>query len=421
MSLIVAKFGGTSVGDLGRIRAAAARVVGCREEGHEVAVVVSAMAGETDRLLTLGQEVVDRPSPREMDVLLSSGEQVAIALLAMAIEDRGYSARSFLASQIQMRTSGLHMRARIEKVEVARLQKCIEADTIPVIAGFQGISPNGDMTTIGRGGSDTTAVAVAAALQAVECRIYTDVDGVYTADPRIVEHARKLDRVVSEEMLEMAALGAKVLHTRCVEYAHRYSMPLRVLSSFNEGTGTLICEEKEGDEMERPVVSAVTHDRNEAKITVTQVPDEPGLASRILGPIGAADISVDMIVQNVGAEGLTDMTFTVKREDFQRCMEILRERIGRLADELKSDQACLMNVQGDDSIAKITVVGVGMRSHAGVATTMFETLANYGINIEMISTSEIKISVVIHEDFCELAVRALHSAFELDKANPLAE
>lgn len=420
MSLVVAKFGGTSVADLERIRTVAGHVADCRNEGHNVVVVVSAMAGDTDRLMELGTNVVNRPDPREMDVLLASGEQVSIALLAMAIQERGFKARSFLANQIRMRTVGGHMRAKIQSVEIRGLQEDIDSDVIPVIAGFQGIGTNGDVTTIGRGGSDTTAVAVAAALKADECRIYTDVEGVYTADPRIVEHARKLDRVVCEEMLELAALGAKVLHTRCVEYAHRYAVPLRVLSSFAPGTGTLICEEEEKDEMERPVVSAVTLDRNEAKLTVTRVPDEPGLAYRLLGPIGDAGISVDMIVQNVGVESLTDMTFTVKREDYLRCQEILRESISELSNELSASQAQRMSVIGDDSIAKVTVVGVGMRTHAGVATTMFETLSKYAINIQMISTSEIKISVVIHEDFCELAVRALHSAFELDVANPLA-
>ena len=420
MSLVVAKFGGSSVADLERIRAVAQHVEACKDEGHDVVVVVSAMAGDTDRLVELGSSVVQQPDPREMDVLLASGEQVSIALLAMAIQERGFKARSFLANQIKMRTNGNHMKAKIQSVEVKGLKENIASGVIPVIAGFQGIGADGDVTTIGRGGSDTTAVAVAAALKADECRIYTDVEGVYTADPRIVEHAQKLDQVVCEEMLEMAALGAKVLHTRCVEYAHRYSVPLRVLSSFVPGTGTLICEEGEQDDMERPDVSAVTHDRNEAKLTVTRVPDKPGLAYKLLGPIGEAGISVDMIVQNVGAESLTDMTFTVKREDYQQSQKILRESIDELANELSEEQVRRMEVDGDDSIAKVTVVGVGMRSHAGVATTMFETLAQYGINIQMISTSEIKISVIIHEDFCELAVRALHSAFNLDEASPLA-
>ena len=325
MSLVVAKFGGTSVADLDRIRIVAGHVASCSEEGHDVVVVVSAMAGDTDRLVEMGSTVVQQPDPREMDVLLASGEQVSVALLAMAIQERGLRARSLLANQIRMRTEGSHMRAKIKSVEVEGLRENIASGVIPVIAGFQGIGADGDVTTIGRGGSDTTAVAVAAALKADECRIYTDVEGVYTADPRIVEHAQKLDRVVCEEMLEMAALGAKVLHTRCVEYAHRYSVSLRVLSSFVPGTGTLICEEGEKDEMERPDVSAVTHDRNEAKLTVTRVPDKPGLAYKLLGPIGEAGISVDMIVQNVGEESLTDMTFTVKREDYQRSQEILRE------------------------------------------------------------------------------------------------
>ena len=418
MSLVVAKFGGSSVGDLDKIRLVAKRAVSCKAEGHDVVVVVSAMAGDTDRLISLGTGIVKRPNPREMDVLLSSGEQVSIALLAMAIQDHGFSSRSFLAGQIKMHTSGTHMKARIERIETSGLLACLGEGVIPVVAGFQGINEVGDLTTIGRGGSDTTAVAVAAALNADECRIYTDVDGVYTADPRVVDQARRLDTVFYEEMLEMAALGAKVLHTRSVQYAHRYSVALRVLSTFETGTGTLICNE-EGDAMERPVVSAVTHDRNEAKLTVKRVPDEPGIASQILGPVGAADISIDMIVQNVSDDNFTDMTFTVKREDFQQCMDMLQTSIAKLQANADGEQGHEMSVVGDDSIAKVTVVGVGMRSHAGVASTMFETLARYGINIQMISTSEIKISVVIHEDFCELAVRALHSAFELERTEPL--
>ena len=411
MSLIVTKFGGTSLCDLERVQAAARIVVACREEGHDVIVVVSAMAGETDKLEDLGYSISTRPDPREMDVLLASGEQVSSALIALAIQDLGVPAVSFLGNQVPVRTNECHQRARITEVGCDELQRSINQGDIPVVAGFQGVAPTGEVTTIGRGGSDTSAVAVAVALGAAECRIYTDVDGVYTADPWIVEQARRMDRVTFEEMLELAALGAKVLHLRSVEYARKYSIPLKVFSSFEDGPGTLIVEE--GETMEQPEVSAITYDKNEAKVTITNVPDIPGIAYQLLGPVGDANISVDIIVQNASRDQRTDLTFTVQRSDFEQSLEILRKRVSELRREADEPDLYDMEVVGDDSIAKVTAVGLGMRSHAGVATKMFETLAQYGINIQMISTSEIKISVVIHEDFCELAVRMLHSACEL--------
>ena len=411
MSLIVTKFGGTSLCDLERVQAAARKVVDCYQEGHEVIVVVSAMAGETDKLEDLGYSISTRPNPREMDVLLASGEQVSIALIAMAIQDLGVPAMSYLGNQVPVYTNEYHQRARITEVGCKELRRSIEQGAIPVVAGFQGIAPTGEITTIGRGGSDTTAVAIAVAMEASECRIYTDVDGVYTADPRIVEQARRMDRVTFEEMLELAALGAKVLHLRSVEYARRYSIPLKVFSSFIDGPGTLIVEE--GESMEQPEVSAITFDKNEAKVTITHVPDIPGIAYQLLGPVGDANISVDMIVQNVSRNQRTDLTFTVPRSDFEQSLEILRDQVIRLRREAEDPTLYDMEVVGDDAIAKVTAVGLGIRSHAGIATKMFETLAQYGINIQMISTSEIKISVVIHEDFCELAVRMLHSAFDL--------
>ena len=411
MSLIVTKFGGTSLCDLERVQAAARIVVACHQKGHEVIVVVSAMAGETDKLEDLGYSISTRPDPREMDVLLASGEQVSIALIAMAIQDLGIPAMSYLGNQVPVYTTECHQRARITEVGCNELRRSIDQGAIPVIAGFQGVAPSGEITTIGRGGSDTTAVAVAVAMEASECRIYTDVDGVYTADPRIVEQARRMDRVTFEEMLELAALGAKVLHLRSVEYARRYSIPLKVFSSFIDGPGTLIVEE--GESMDQPEVSAITFDKNEAKVTIARVPDIPGIAYQLLGPVGDANISVDMIVQNVSRDHRTDLTFTVPRSDFEQSLEILRDRVIRLRREAEDPTLYDMEVIGDDTIAKVTAVGLGIRSHAGIATKMFETLAQYGINIQMISTSEIKISVVIHEDFCELAVRMLHSAFNL--------
>lgn len=408
MALIVQKYGGTSVGSPERMAAVAQRVTRFRDKGHQVVVVVSAMSGETNRLTELAHEVVPQPSvehAKEMDVLLSSGEQVSIALVSMAIRERGYGARSFLGAQVKMLTDANHTKARIQHIDQERLRTALAADQVPVVAGFQGVTDDGEITTFGRGGSDTTAVALAAALGADECQIYTDVDGVYTADPRIVEHARRLTTVTFEEMLELASLGSKVLHPRSVEFAGKYGVSLRVMSSFEEGPGTLITIEDQA--MEQPIVSGIAHTRDEAKLTVLGVPDIPGAASKILGPIGDADIEVDMIVQNIGADGTTDFTFTVKRSDFARAQTILKPVVERLR---------AREVIGDDAIAKVSVVGVGMRSHAAVATRMFDALATESINIQMISTSEIKISVVIAERYVELAVRSIHSAFQLESA-----
>jgi aspartate kinase len=403
MARYVQKYGGTSVGSIERMQAVAARVRRFREAGHDVAVVVSAMSGETNRLDALGRQMAKRPNPREMDVLLASGEQVSIALVAMALEEQGVPARSYLGSQVVLRTDSAHQKARVEHIDTDRLEADFKAGIVPVIAGFQGVDDVGDITTLGRGGSDTSAVAVAVALSVDECQIYTDVDGVYTADPRIVETASRLSAVTFEEMLELASLGSKVLHPRSVEFAGKYGVPLRVLSSFEDGPGTLITTEE--SKLEKPVVAGIAHSRDEAKITMIGVPDVPGVASKILGPIADANIEVDMIVQNVGADATTDFTFTVKREDYERALELLgpvREQLG--ARELT----------GDNRIVKISVVGVGMRSHAGVAMRMFDALAAESINIQMISTSEIKISVVVAERYLELAVRSIHSAFGLD-------
>ncbi len=403
--MIVQKYGGTSVGSVERIQAVAARVQGCRARGEQVLIVVSAMSGETNRLESLGRSMSARPPAREMDVLLSSGEQVTIALLAMALQDLGIPAKSYLGDQVCIRTDGNFGRARIEEIDTSALQADLDAGITPVIAGFQGVDAQGNLNTLGRGGSDTTAVAIAAALGVDECHICTDVDGVYTADPRIVDDARRLELITFEEMLELASLGSKVLHPRSVEFAGKYRVPLRVKSSFEEGQGTLITVEKTN--MEQPIVSGIAYARDEAKITMSGVPDIPGIASRILGPVGRAPIEVDMIVQNTGADGLTDFTFTVKRGDYDRALELLTEvQKGIGARELA----------GDNKIAKVSVVGVGMRSHAGVATRMFDALAAENINILMISTSEIKISVVVAERYLELAVRCIHDEFDLGQA-----
>ena len=404
----VHKYGGTSVASPERILAVADRVARGLAEGHRIAVVLSAMAGETNRLEQLARDVARRPDPRERDVLLASGEQVSIALLAMALIERGHPARSYLAPQVIIRTDAAHTRARIEHIDTDALHADLDAGVTPVVAGFQGIDADGNLTTLGRGGSDTTAVAVAAALEADECRIYTDVDGVYTADPRIVDGAARLGVVTFEEMLELASLGSKVLHPRSVEFAGKYGVPLRVLSSFQDGPGTLITTEEQ--DMEQPIVSGIAYSRDEAKLTLLGVPDVPGVASRILGPIGAANIEVDMIVQNVGADGSADFTFTVKRGDYERVRDMLAD--------LQQDLGA-RGFEGDNRIVKVSVVGVGMRSHAGVATRMFDALAAENINIRMISTSEIKISVVVDERYLELAVRAVHSAFDL--AEPAVE
>lgn len=405
MALLVQKFGGTSVGTPERIKAVAEKVARFRSEGHDVVVVVSAMSGETNRLIGLANEIMEEPTPREMDVLVSTGEQVTIALLSMALQKRGCPARSYTGSQVRILTDSSHTKARIKQIDEQRMREDLDAGRVVVVAGFQGIDDAGNITTLGRGGSDTTAVALAAALKADECQIYTDVDGVYTTDPRVVDSARRLERITFEEMIEMASLGSKVLQIRAVEFAGKYNVPLRVLSSFTEGEGTLITFEDE-NVMEQPVVSGIAFNRDEAKVTIAGVPDTPGSALRILKPVSDADVEVDMIVQNVGADNRADFTFTVHRDDFKRAQSILQQ----VADELGARQ-----VSGDSKIAKVSIVGVGMRSHAGVATKMFAALSNEGINILMISTSEIKISVVIDEKYLELAVRALHSAFELDK------
>jgi aspartate kinase len=405
MALLVQKFGGTSVGTVERINAVADKICSFRKEGHDIVVVVSAMSGETNRLIALANDITDEPEPREMDVLVSTGEQVTIALLTMALMKRGCDARSYTGSQVRVMTDSAHTKARIRQIDEERMRKDLDVGRVVVVAGFQGIDEHGNITTLGRGGSDTTAVALAATLKADECQIYTDVDGVYTTDPRVVDSARRLDRITFEEMMEMASLGSKVLQTRAVEFAGKYNVPLRVLSSFEEGEGTLITFEEE-TAMEQPVVSGIAFSRDEAKLTISGVPDTPGNALRILMPVSDANIDVDMIVQNVGEDNKTAFTFTVHRNDVKRTRAILQ----RVADELGARE-----VSGDSKIAKVSIVGVGMRTHAGVATKMFAALSEEGINIQMISTSEIKISVVINEKYLELAVRALHSAFELDK------
>jgi aspartate kinase len=407
MSLIVQKYGGTSVGSIERIRAVADRVNACRERGDQLVVVVSAMSGETDRLQSLAREIQERPSPRELDVLLSTGEQVTIALLSMALEALGCPAKSYTGGQVHIRTDNSHSKARIRDIDGARVKADLNAGRVVVIAGFQGVDDEGNITTLGRGGSDTSAVAMAAALGADECQIYTDVDGVYTTDPRIEPRARKLDHITFEEMLEMASLGAKVLQIRAVEFAGKYKVPLRVLSSFEEGEGTLISLEEET--VEDAVISGIAFNRDEAKLTILGVPDQPGVAYEILGPISDANIDVDMIVQNIAAdEATTDFTFTVNRNDFARAMEILDSTAKTLG---------AREVMGDDRIVKISLVGVGMRSHAGIASRMFASLAKEGINIRMISTSEIKISVVVDQKYLELGVRTLHDAFGLHHAD----
>ncbi len=404
MALYVDKFGGTSVGSVERIGAVADKILRDRQAGHDLVVVVSAMSGETNRLLALAREINPDAPPRELDVLLSTGEQVTIALLSMALAARGCPARSYTGGQVHILTDNVHGRARILEIDDARVREDLARGRVVVVAGFQGVDQAGNITTLGRGGSDTTAVALAAALKADECRIYTDVDGVYTTDPRIVPEARRLDRVTAEEMLEMASLGAKVLQIRAVEFAGKYRVPLRVLSSFQEGPGTLISYEE--NDMEQALISGIAFNRDEAKLTVLGVPDEPGIAYRILGPIADAHVNVDMIVQNVGEDGSTDFTFTVHRNDYPKARALLEETAGRLGARA---------VAGADDIAKVSIVGVGMRSHAGVASTMFKTLSDEGINIQMISTSEIKISVVVDDKYMELAVRALHKAFGLDQ------
>mgnify|MGYP000506397161 CR=1 FL=1 len=405
MALLVQKFGGTSVGTVERIEAVADKVKRFRDNGDDIVVVVSAMSGETNRLIGLASAIMEEPTPREMDVLVSTGEQVTIALLSMALNKRGCEARSYTGGQVRITTDRSHTKARIVDIDEGKMRSDISAGRVIVVAGFQGVDEDGNITTLGRGGSDTTAVALATALKADECQIYTDVDGVYTTDPRVVDDARRMEKVTFEEMIEMASLGSKVLQIRAVEFAGKYNVPLRVLSSFQDGPGTLITTE-ENDGMEQPLVSGIAFNRDEAKLTLVGVPDIPGIASKILRPISDENIEVDMIVQNVGLDKTTDFTFTVHRDAYKRAKKVLDSVCEVLGAE---------RTVGADDIAKVSIVGVGMRSHAGVATTMFDALSEEGINIQMISTSEIKISVVIDEKYLELAVRTLHSAFELEK------
>tara|TARA_R110001592_G_scaffold310481_1_gene585036 strand:- start:6560 stop:7801 length:1242 start_codon:yes stop_codon:yes gene_type:complete len=404
MALIVQKFGGTSVGTVERICQVAEKIKGFRARGDDLVIVVSAMSGETNRLVELARQVQLDPDARELDVILSTGEQVTIGLLAMALKAIDVPAVSYTGSQVRIVTDSAHNKARILHIDDVNIRGELAAGKVVIVAGFQGVDEQGNITTLGRGGSDTTGVALAAALKADECQIYTDVDGVYTTDPRVVKSARRLERITFEEMLEMASLGSKVLQIRAVEFAGKYNVPLRVLHSFKEGPGTLITIEDDAS-MEQPVISGIAFNRDEAKLTIRGVPDVPGVAFKILGPVSAANIEVDMIVQNVSRDNTTDFTFTVHRNDFRKAEEILRH----VADTLGARE-----VASDNRIAKVSIVGVGMRSHAGVASQMFEALSDDGINIQMISTSEIKISVVIDEKYLELAVRSLHTAFGLD-------
>jgi aspartate kinase len=407
VALFVQKYGGTSVGSTERIKNVARRIAKFRAAGHQVVVVVSAMSGETNRLIALAREFQAIPHPRELDVMVSTGEQVSVALLSMALIDRGAKAKSYTGAQVRILTDNAYTKARILRIDEERLRTDLKEGCVVVVAGFQGVDENGNITTLGRGGSDTTAVALAAALGADECQIYTDVDGVYTTDPRIVPEAHRLSTVTFEEMLEMASLGSKVLQIRSVEFAGKYKVKLRVLSSFEEeGQGTLITFEEDKD-MERAIISGIAFNRDEAKITVLGVPDRPGIAYQILGPVADANIDVDMIIQNVGHDGMTDFSFTINRNEFERTMDILKNQV--------QPHIGARGVVGGNRIAKVSIVGVGMRSHVGIASKMFRTLAEEGINIQMISTSEIKISVVVDEKYMELAVRVLHKVFELDQ------
>ena len=407
MALIVQKYGGTSVGTPERINAVADRVKRFVDAGDQVVVVVSAMSGETNRLVALANELNSAPAARELDVLLSTGEQVTIALLAMALHARGIEAESYTGGQISIVTDSAHSKARIKEIESDKLLGFVQSGGVAVVAGFQGVDTDGNITTLGRGGSDTTAVAVAAALKADECQIYTDVDGVYTTDPRVVSNARRLEKITFEEMLEMASLGSKVLQIRAVEFAGKYKVPLRVLSSFEEGNGTLISIDDGDDYMEAPMVAGIAFNRDEARIVIRGVPDMPGVAHKVLGPISDANIEVDVIVQNLAADGSTDLTFTVNRGDAARAEQIARD----VASKLNARQ-----VDADSGICKVSIVGVGMRSHAGIASKMFAALAEVDVNIDLITTSEIKISVVVAESSMELAVQTLHTAFGLDLA-----
>lgn len=410
MSLIVQKFGGTSVANLERIRHVAHRVLSTQKAGNEVVVVVSAMSGETNRLVALAHEACEIPNEREYDVIVSTGEQVTIALLALVIQQLGGKAISFLGSQVKIQTDDVFSKARIRSINAENIRSELKAGKVVVVAGFQGVDERGNITTLGRGGSDTTAVALAAALKADSCEIYTDVDGVYTTDPNICSQARKIEKISYEEMLEMASTGAKVLQIRSVEIGAKYHVPIHVRSSFNENLGTLVC--KEDSSMESVVVTAVAYDKNEAKIAVRQVPDKPGIAMKLFNPIAQANINVDMIVQNVSAEGATDLTFTVPKADLKKALKI----ISHVAQEIGARK-----VESDERISKVSIIGVGMRSHAGIAAKTFSVLAQEGVNIQMISTSEIKISLVIDEKYTELAVRTLHTAFGLDQKNASRE
>ena len=410
MSLIVQKYGGTSVGDIERIKLVAERIVQAKSEGHDLVVVVSAMAGETDRLLSLAAQVSDAPDERELDVIIATGEQISIGLLALAIQQRGHRARSFTGSQVRIQTDTAHTKAKILSVEVDRVRLALREGAIAIVAGFQGVTAEEEVTTLGRGGSDLTAVAMAAALKADLCEIHTDVDGVYTADPNLVPEARKLARISYDEMLEMASLGAKVLQARAVEYAKNYDVPVHVRSSFNAGQGTLVV--REDTEMEKVVVSGIAYNKNEAKITVLRVADRPGIAAKLFTRVAEANIVVDMIVQNISQDGSTDISFTVPKPDYPKAMQI----VAGVAKEIGAPQ-----VVGDDKIAKVSIVGVGMRTHSGVAARMFEALAGEKINIMMISTSEIKVSCVIDAKYAELAVRVLHDVFDLAKGAVVEE
>jgi aspartate kinase len=407
VALIVQKYGGTSMGSPERIRNVAQRVAKYKAKGHQVVVVVSAMSGETNRLIALAKEIQKDPDPRELDVVISTGEQVTIGLLSMALKDIGLKAKSYTGAQVKILTDSAFTKARIVSIDEQNMRADLANDCVVVVAGFQGMDADGNITTLGRGGSDTTGVAIAAALRADECQIYTDVDGVYTTDPRVVPEARRLKSITFEEMLEMASLGSKVLQIRSVEFAGKYKVKLRVLSSFtDEGEGTLITFEEE-NKMEQAIISGIAFNRDEAKITVRGVPDKPGIAYQILGPISEANIDVDMIIQNVSLDGTTDFSFTVHRNEFVKAMDILKSKV--------QPHIGARDVIGDNKTAKVSVVGVGMRSHVGIASQMFRTLAEEGINIQMISTSEIKISVVIDEKYLELAVRVLHKVFNLDQ------
>ncbi len=408
MALIVQKYGGTSVGSIERIKNVACRIAKFQSLGHQMVVAVSAMSGETNRLLTLAREIQDIPAPRELDVLVSTGEQVTIALLSMALIEMGYKTKSYTGTQVRILTDDSHNKARILQIDESRIRADLDAGYIVVVAGFQGADEFGNITTLGRGGSDTTGVALAAALKAKECQIYTDVDGVYTTDPRVVPEARRLKTITFEEMMELASLGSKILQTRSVEFAGKYKVRLRVLSSFEEeGEGTLITFE-EDENMEHAIISGIAFNRDEAKITVLGVPDRPGIAYQILGPVADANIDVDMIIQNIGNDGMTNFSFTVNRNEFERTMDMLKSQV--------QPDIGARDVVGGDKIAKVSIVGVGMRSYVGIASKMFRSLAEEGINIQMISTSEIKISVIVDEKYMELAVRILHKVFDLDQA-----